>query len=295
MPSFARELEQTLHNALAEASGRRHEYATLEHLLLALIEDVHAGRVMEACGVNTGELRDAVRHYLDNELEALKVAGRHRSLADQRLPARRPARHPPRPVLGPRRGDRRQRARRAFLRARELRRLFPAAAGHEPARRGHLHQPRRRQGRGRRPARRDQGRRGGQAGGRQEEARIRAQAVHRQSQREGRGRPRRSADRARARGRPHHPDPLPPLEEQPALCRRSRRRQDRDRRRAGAQDRRGRRPRRAQAGGDLLARHGRPARRHPLSRRFRGAAEGGGQRAREAPRTRSCSSTRSTP
>ena len=50
MPSFARELEQTLHNALGEASSRRHEYATLEHLLLALIEDVHAGRVMEACG-----------------------------------------------------------------------------------------------------------------------------------------------------------------------------------------------------------------------------------------------------
>jgi ATP-dependent Clp protease ATP-binding subunit ClpA len=73
MPSFARELEQTLHNALAEASGRRHEYATLEHLLLALIEDVHAGRVMEACGVNTAELRDSVRHYLDTELESLKV------------------------------------------------------------------------------------------------------------------------------------------------------------------------------------------------------------------------------
>ena len=75
MPSFARELEQTLHNALAEASGRRHEYATLEHLLLALIEDVHAGRVMEASGVNLGELKDQVRHYLDNELEALKVEG----------------------------------------------------------------------------------------------------------------------------------------------------------------------------------------------------------------------------
>src|SRR5436190_5494528 len=74
MPSFARELEQTLHNALAEAGGRRHEYATLEHLLLALIEDVHAGRVMEACGVNTGELRDAVRHYLDTELDSLKVS-----------------------------------------------------------------------------------------------------------------------------------------------------------------------------------------------------------------------------
>jgi len=75
MPSFARELEQTLHNALAEASGRKHEYATLEHLLLALIDDVHAGRVMEACGVETGELREQVRHYLDRELEALKVEG----------------------------------------------------------------------------------------------------------------------------------------------------------------------------------------------------------------------------
>ena len=49
MPSFARELEQTLHNALAEASRRRHEYATLEHLLIALIDDDHASKVMTAC------------------------------------------------------------------------------------------------------------------------------------------------------------------------------------------------------------------------------------------------------
>ncbi|MDB5667259.1 MAG: ATP-dependent Clp protease ATP-binding subunit ClpA [Alphaproteobacteria bacterium] len=75
MPSFARELEQTLHNALAAASSRRHEYATLEHLLLALIDDGHASRVMQACGVNNEELKDAVRHYLDKELEALKVEG----------------------------------------------------------------------------------------------------------------------------------------------------------------------------------------------------------------------------
>jgi ATP-dependent Clp protease ATP-binding subunit ClpA len=75
MPSFARELEQTLHNALAAASSRRHEYATLEHLLLALVDDTHASRVMQACGVATGELKDAVKHYLDNELEALKVEG----------------------------------------------------------------------------------------------------------------------------------------------------------------------------------------------------------------------------
>src|SRR5215212_2859897 len=75
MPSFARELEQTLHNALAEASGRKHEYATLEHLLLALVEDVHASRVMQACGVDLDELREAVRIYLDSELESLKVEG----------------------------------------------------------------------------------------------------------------------------------------------------------------------------------------------------------------------------
>src|SRR3712207_4636355 len=75
MPSLARELEQTLHTALAEASSRRHEYATLEHLLLALIADAHASKVMQACGVDLGELRDAVRTYLDSELEALKVEG----------------------------------------------------------------------------------------------------------------------------------------------------------------------------------------------------------------------------
>ena len=76
---------------------------------------------------------------------------------------------------------------------------------------------------------------------------IRPQAVHRRPQREGQGRQGRSADRPHARGRPHGADPLPPLEEQPALRRRSRRRQDRHRRRPRAQDHRGRRPRRAQA------------------------------------------------
>ena len=73
MPSFARELEQTLHNALAAASSRRHEYATLEHLLLALIDDEHAARVMVACGVDISELKDQVTTYLDTELDALKV------------------------------------------------------------------------------------------------------------------------------------------------------------------------------------------------------------------------------
>ena len=71
MPSFARELEQTLHNALGEASKRRHEYATLEHLLIALVDDEHASKVMTACGVSRDELRASVKQYLDNELGAL--------------------------------------------------------------------------------------------------------------------------------------------------------------------------------------------------------------------------------
>ena len=73
MPSFASALETTLHKALEAASSRRHEYATLEHLLLALIDDEHGSKVMAACGVDTDELKTIVAHYLDTELEALKV------------------------------------------------------------------------------------------------------------------------------------------------------------------------------------------------------------------------------
>jgi len=73
MPSFASALESTLHKALEAASSRRHEYATLEHLLYALVDDEHASKVMSACGVDLGELRTTVAHYLDTELEALKV------------------------------------------------------------------------------------------------------------------------------------------------------------------------------------------------------------------------------
>ena len=75
MPSFAESLEATLHNALKNAAERAHEYATLEHLLLALIEDPDASKVMQACGVDLGELSDTVIQYLDNELESLKVGG----------------------------------------------------------------------------------------------------------------------------------------------------------------------------------------------------------------------------
>ncbi len=73
MPSFSSHLEQTLHRALAEASRRRHEYATLEHLLLALIDDPDAAAVLKACNVDCNLLRRNLEDYLDNELESIRV------------------------------------------------------------------------------------------------------------------------------------------------------------------------------------------------------------------------------
>ena len=73
MPSFTRELEKTLHNALAEAARRTHEYATLEHLLLALTTDTHALAVLKACSVDIDELQGQLARYLDTELTALKA------------------------------------------------------------------------------------------------------------------------------------------------------------------------------------------------------------------------------
>ncbi|KPF75820.1 ATP-dependent Clp protease ATP-binding subunit ClpA [alpha proteobacterium AAP81b] len=73
MPSFTRELEKTLHNALAEAARRAHEYATLEHLLLALTGDSHALAVLKACSVDLEELQGQLVRYLDTELNALKA------------------------------------------------------------------------------------------------------------------------------------------------------------------------------------------------------------------------------
>ena len=72
MPSFAANLEKTLHAALTDAGERRHEYATLEHLLLALIDDEDATQVLTACGVDLGELTAVVKQYLEQEYQSLQ-------------------------------------------------------------------------------------------------------------------------------------------------------------------------------------------------------------------------------
>ena len=74
MPSFSKSLEQVLHKALALANERRHEYATLEHLLLGLVEDRDAVAVMRACGVDLDILRSSLIDYIDSELTSLITA-----------------------------------------------------------------------------------------------------------------------------------------------------------------------------------------------------------------------------
>ncbi len=68
---LSRQLEQTLHRALAHANARHHEFATLEHLLLALTDDQDAVAVMRACGVDLDLLKQEVSHYIDTELQNL--------------------------------------------------------------------------------------------------------------------------------------------------------------------------------------------------------------------------------
>jgi len=64
-------LEAALHRALEYANERKHEFATLEHLLLALVDDRDAAGVMRACNVDLDTLRGRVSEYLDSELGAL--------------------------------------------------------------------------------------------------------------------------------------------------------------------------------------------------------------------------------
>jgi ATP-dependent Clp protease ATP-binding subunit ClpA len=68
---LSRNLEQTLHRALGLANDRRHEYATLEHLLLALADDVDAATVLRACGVDAEKLKRDLAEFLDKDLAGL--------------------------------------------------------------------------------------------------------------------------------------------------------------------------------------------------------------------------------
>ena len=71
MPSFTKSLEEAIHRALALANARRHELATLEHLLLSLVDEPEASTVMRACGVDLEALRASLIRFVDEELDTL--------------------------------------------------------------------------------------------------------------------------------------------------------------------------------------------------------------------------------
>ncbi len=291
MPSFSRGLEKALHQAMNLARERAHEFATLEHLLLALTDDRDTIAVLTGCDVDVEALKGDLEDFINEELDSLVVPNGQDARPDRRVPARHPARRHPRAVLRQGGGHRRQCAGRDLRRAREPCGLFPRAAGHEPARRGQFHLARHHQVRPERGApgarRRDSRRRGhGEEGERAS----------------GNGQSSALADfcvNLNEKAKAGKIDPLIGRDAElrrtiQVLCRRSknnpiyrrrrRRRQDRHCRGPGPQDRRRRRPRSAAERHHLRARHGLAAGRHALSRRFRGAAEGGDEGAREAPR-----------
>ena len=71
MPSFSTTLEQAIHKALSHANERAHEFATLEHLLLALLDEPDAQQVMRACDVDISQLRQSLTEYVEDELSTL--------------------------------------------------------------------------------------------------------------------------------------------------------------------------------------------------------------------------------
>ena len=70
---LSKNLEISLHRALALAKKYRHEYATLEHLLYALTDDADAQAVMRGCGINLADIKKHVSEFLENELTSLVV------------------------------------------------------------------------------------------------------------------------------------------------------------------------------------------------------------------------------
>ena len=291
---LSRNLEQTLHRALSLASERRHEYATLEHLLLGLAEDTDAATVLKACGVDLDKLRNDLTEFLDKDLAGLATdrPGDPKPTAGFQRVVQRAAIHVQSSgrdevtganVLVALFSERESHAV-YFLQLQDMTRLdavnfishgiakAPGRSAQRPVAGTNNADA------GRQPA-------GAGARGKTEPPQPgRAVELLREPEQEGDGRQDRPADRPRPGNRADHPDPVPPHQEQSAVCRRSRRRQDRDRRGPGQAHRRGRRAGSAAEVDDLRARHGLAAGRHPLSRRLRGAAEGGGERTGEPAR-----------
>ncbi|NDB86139.1 MAG: ATP-dependent Clp protease ATP-binding subunit ClpA, partial [Alphaproteobacteria bacterium] len=63
---IAQELEVSLHMAFMDARQKRHELITVEHLLLAMLDNPSAAEVLKACGSNIETLRNELTQYIDD-------------------------------------------------------------------------------------------------------------------------------------------------------------------------------------------------------------------------------------
>ena len=233
---LSKTLEESLHRALAHANARRHEFATLEHLLLSLTEDRDAVAVLRACSVDIDKLRSALESFLDGETAGMGADGDGTDATPTASFQRVIQRAVHHVQMSGREEVTGANVLVAVFSEREIARgLFHAPAGHDPPRCGELHQPRDREGarhvrnadaegRGRRGGGRREGREAGHRGARR--------LLRRPQPQGGRG-AHRPADRPRRRSRAHRSGAVPADQEQPAVRRRPRRRQDRHRRGTG--------------------------------------------------------------
>jgi ATP-dependent Clp protease ATP-binding subunit ClpA len=89
MPKIAEELQRTIRKAYEEAARMRHEFVTLEHLLLALLDDPKAARALDACRANRNKLRRQLQRWLEENLEVVPDDGErvqpHQTVAVERV------------------------------------------------------------------------------------------------------------------------------------------------------------------------------------------------------------------
>ena len=172
-PMFSKDLEYSIGQCYKRAREARHEFITVEHLLLALLDNPSAAEVLRACGANLDDLRKSLTHFIDEH--ASSGCDTTRSDTQPTLGFQRVIQRAIMHVQSSRQegSHRRQRAGRDLRREGLARRLLPAPAGRHAARRRQLHlarhhqeaaatEPQGQRGRGserRRRRRRGQGRR----------------------------------------------------------------------------------------------------------------------------------------
>ncbi|MBT8056020.1 MAG: ATP-dependent Clp protease ATP-binding subunit ClpA, partial [Gammaproteobacteria bacterium] len=73
---FSKELEVSISQAYQEARDKRHEYLTVEHMLLALLENGSALSILNACGADVGALENDLRKLMADNTPVLEEEGR---------------------------------------------------------------------------------------------------------------------------------------------------------------------------------------------------------------------------